>query len=132
MAVFADTSGLLASSDRNDGHHARARQFWEERIAGREVFIATNYVLTETFALIQSRLGIAAVREFQADMVPLLGVQWVDEPLHQAGIAAVLAAGRRQLSLVDCVSFEVMRRLRLAQAFAFDRHFEDQGFTCLP
>ena len=33
---------------------------------------------------------------------------------------------------VDCVSFSVMRRLGVRDAFAFDAHFGEQGFTCLP
>jgi predicted nucleic acid-binding protein len=41
----------------------------------------------------------------------------------------MLAAGRRRLSLTDCVSFEVMRRSESATAFAFDTHFTEQGFS---
>ncbi|MBI4581568.1 MAG: hypothetical protein HY718_17855 [Planctomycetes bacterium] len=52
-----------------------------------------------------------------------------DEELHQAGMAAVLTAARRRLSLTDCVSFEVMRRRGIRQAPAFDRHFREQGFA---
>ncbi|MDP2857839.1 MAG: VapC toxin family PIN domain ribonuclease, partial [Bacillota bacterium] len=46
--------------------------------------------------------------------------------------AALLTAGRRNLSLVDCVSFDVMRRLGMEKAFAFDAHFAEQGFQCMP
>ncbi|MEI6809693.1 MAG: hypothetical protein WCN95_13310, partial [bacterium] len=33
---------------------------------------------------------------------------------------------------VDCVSFEVMRRLGLRNVFAFDNHFAEQGFLVRP
>ena len=36
--------------------------------------------------------------------------------------------GRRGLSLVDCMSFIVMRKLEVRQAFAFDADFEREGF----
>jgi predicted nucleic acid-binding protein len=39
-------------------------------------------------------------------------------------------SARRHLTLVDCASFESMRRLTVRRAFAFDRHFEEQGFEC--
>jgi predicted nucleic acid-binding protein len=45
-------------------------------------------------------------------------------------MATLLAAGRRKLSLVDCVSFELMRGCGCNHAFAFDAHFEEQGFDC--
>jgi len=41
----------------------------------------------------------------------------------------VLAANRRQLSLVDCVSFAAMRESGIEHYFAFDEHFDEQGFT---
>ena len=46
-------------------------------------------------------------------------------------MAAVLAARRRDLSVVDCVSFEAMRRQHIVSAFAFDPHFGAQGFRLL-
>ena len=85
----------------------------------------------ETFALVQHRLGMEAVRVPADDVVPVLRVQ-VGESEHCLGVTALVAAGRRQLSLVDCVSFATMRELHLDAAFAFDRNFADQGFRTLP
>lgn len=34
-------------------------------------------------------------------------------------------------SLVDCISMNVMRRLRLRQVLTNDRHFAQEGFTVL-
>jgi predicted nucleic acid-binding protein len=45
---------------------------------------------------------------------------------------ALLVALQPDLSLVDCVSFEAMRRLGLFTAFSFDQRFSDQGFQVLP
>ena len=56
-------------------------------------------------------------------------VQWVDEALHNIGMDFMLTANRRKLSLVDCVSFAVMRELNIQHYFAFDGHFEEQGLT---
>ena len=46
--------------------------------------------------------------------------------------SALLTANRRQLSLVDCISFEMMRRLEIKTAFTHDRDFAERGFECLP
>ncbi|MCL4819845.1 MAG: PIN domain-containing protein [Vicinamibacteria bacterium] len=128
MSVFVDTSGLLAVLDADDAFHPRADVTWRKLLASDRTLVTTNYVLVETFALAQSRLGLDAVRALQQDVVPALRVLWVDGELHGAGATALLTAGRRRLSLVDCVSFEVMRREGMRQAFCFDRHFAEQGF----
>jgi predicted nucleic acid-binding protein len=65
-------------------------------------------------------------------ILPIVRMEWVSEEDHRGAIQAVLAAGRRELSLVDCTSFLVMRRLGLKTAFAFDRDYTEQGFETLP
>jgi predicted nucleic acid-binding protein len=132
LSIFVDTSALVAVLDADDANHAEARRTWERLVLQEESLVSTNYVLVETFALAQRRLGIGATRDLADDVIPLLSISWVDEDAHRAGVSATLAASRRRLSLVDCVSFETMRRLGVKSAFAFDRHFEEQGFACLP
>src|SRR5713101_5321315 len=126
-----DTSAFFAVLDADDANHAAAGRIWKDLIERREELVCSNYILIESFALLQRRLGLEAARVFQSDVVGVLQVRWVDEPLHATGVSALLTAGRRQLSLVDCVSFELMRRLGLTTAFAFDQDFVDQDFTCL-
>jgi predicted nucleic acid-binding protein len=131
MSVFVDTSALLAVLDADDLYHARARDVWADLIQRGEDLVCTNYVLVETFALVQHRLGMVAIRTLVEDILPLLRVSWVSEADHRAAVTALLMAGRRQLSLVDCVSVVIMRQLRLQTAFAFDSDFDDQGFNTL-
>ncbi len=118
--------------DADDRHHARADQTWRALLAGGDELVCSNYVLVETFALVQHRLGLAAVRALSEDVTPVLTTAWVDAEIHAAAVAAVMSASRRKLSLVDCASFEVMRRRGLKQVFAFDPDFEEHGFTSVP
>lgn len=132
MTVFMDTSAFLAVLDADDANHERASQIWRELITQEETLACSNYVLVETFALVQNRLGMTAVRVLQNDILAMISVEWVDESLHRSGVSALITAGRRHLSLVDCTSFETMRRLGNQLAFTFDQHFAEQGFDCLP
>lgn len=132
MSTFVDTSALLATLDADNEDHAKARTAWKDLISSGEHLVLTSYILVEAFALVQHRLGIAAARVLQEDILPLLTIEWVDEHAHMAGVTAVLTASRKKLSLVDCVSFETMRRLGIKKAFTLDRHFRDQGFRCSP
>jgi len=132
MRVFVDTSAFFAVLDADDRNHDEARRVWQDLLTQGAVLFCSNYVLVETLALVQHGLGIPAVRTFQEDIVPVLNIEWVDESVHRLGIASVLTAARKGLSLVDCTSFEIMRRLGIKVAFTFDRHFEEQGLQCLP
>ena len=129
MSVFVDTSALLAVLHAGDENHRRAARSFRGLIEANEELVTTSYILVETTALLQHRFGLPAVRGFQDDLVPVLGVVWVDAELHAEATAALLTAGRRELSLVDCVSFAGMRRQGLTRAFHFDRHFREQGFA---
>jgi predicted nucleic acid-binding protein len=132
MSVFADTCGLYAVFDRDDANHARAKAAWTEWLTKEETLLTNNYVLLETAALLQNRIGLAAVRVLYEDVVPLLHVDWVTEDQHRAGMEAVLTASRRKLGLVDCVSFQTMRNHGVRTAFCFDAHFREQGFDMRP
>ena len=129
MSVFVDTSALLAVLHAGDDNHPRAARAFGGLLESNEELVTTSYVLVETTALLQHRFGLAAVRGFQDDVAPVLGVVWVDAELHAEGTAALVTAGRRELSLVDCVSFACMRRQGMTRAFHFDRHFREQGFA---
>ena len=63
---------------------------------------------------------------------PSLSTVFVDRTVHEAAVSAVLAAQRRELSLVDMVSFEIMRRAGIRSAFTFDDHFPRFGFDIQP
>ncbi|MDP8943935.1 MAG: PIN domain-containing protein [Actinomycetota bacterium] len=132
MTVLADTSALYAFLDGDDANHLRATAYFQDRLGAAEPLLTHNYVVVEAAALVQRRLGSAAVRALLEDVAPRLGVVWVDEELHRAAVAALLAAVRRRVSLVDWMSFEVMRRRGIDAAFAFDRDFAAQGFRTLP
>ena len=132
MRIFVDTSAFYALLDRDDKNHQKGKKAWREILEGDSTLVTSNYILVETLALLQSRLGLEAVRGFQEDVVPILKVEFVTPDMHRAGTAALLAAGRRGLSLVDCVSFEVMRDLGIKVAFTFDTHFKEQGFDIIP
>lgn len=132
MIYYIDTSALLAILDADDKYHIKAKRQWTNLVLADATLVCSDYVLVESLALIQHRIGLMAMKVFHEDIFPLLTIQWIDESVYQAGIASVLVAARRELSFVDCVSFEVMRRLGIQAAFTFDRHFKEQGFVCLP
>ncbi len=125
---FVDTSAAYAALDANDEFHNRAVKTWEEIIEEKYSMVISNYVIVETTALLQSRIGMEAAMGFTERLVPLMRVEWIDEETHKEATTAYLLTFRKKLSLVDCTSFVIMRRLGLRVAFTFDGHFTEQGF----
>jgi predicted nucleic acid-binding protein len=126
VKVFVDTSALLAILDEDDRFHREAAETFRALMAGTEL-VTHNYVEVEALSLARRRLGPGAVARLTDRLLPAMTTIWVDEPLHRAALAAHRGAGA-SVSLVDNVSFEVMRREGIDQAFAFDADFEAQGF----
>jgi predicted nucleic acid-binding protein len=58
-------------------------------------------------------------------------VIWIDQRLHESGLDLLVERGWKGLSFVDAVSFVVMKEQRLDEVFAYDRHFEREGFKAL-
>lgn len=129
--TFVDTSGLLAFLDRDAARHeevvAKSVEVFRERRA-----VTHNYILIETEALAHRRLGAGVARRLLEDVVPVLEVVWVDAELHGAAVTAHLRSLRRRSSLVDHVSFELMRRRGLRSALALDLDFAREGFALVP
>ena len=126
--VYIDTSAFIAVIDADDIYHKQAVDLWIDLLKTNTKLICSNYVLLETCALLQRRLGMDALLAFLEYMYPVIKIKWVGHSVHKDGIDTLLAAGRRKLSLVDCVSFAIMRQFGIRKFFSFDKHFSEQGF----
>lgn len=132
VTAFIDTSAMFALIDTANEDHPSARQLWKTSMERGDEFLTNNYVMVEFIALVQNRLGLAVVQRLLDNIAPLLHIVWVDQEQHEASIKNVIYANSRNLSLVDCVSFETMRHLDIETVFTFDKHFREQGFTVIP
>lgn len=133
LTVFVDTAALLAILDRDDDVHAEAGQTLRALSTDLGTDLVThNYVVLETTALVQGRLGSVSVRALHMDVLPAIDVAWVTPELHDAALATLLSSNRRGLSLVDLVSFAFMREHGIDAAFTFDTDFRAAGFTITP
>ena len=94
--------------------------------------MCNNYVLVESIALVQHRVGMEALAILHNEIIPYMEVEWLDESLHNTIVDLALTTNRRQLSLVDLSSFDTMRRHNINIAFTFDSHFREQGFEVIP
>ena len=126
--VFVDTSGFYAFLDRSDPFHPKARALFLRAEEGKWQLFTTSYVVHESWALIQARLGWDAVEDWLRTLLPMCEVIWVDESLHRLGAARARQARERRLSLTDCISFEAMVARGCPEAIADDEHFRKLGY----
>jgi predicted nucleic acid-binding protein len=125
--IFIDTSAIYALADKADPNHITAYGKFEDVLKSGEMFLLHNYILLESAALLQARLGLSPAILFLKD-AKSFEVEWVDLDLHEEAEKELKRLGKRAISLVDCTSFIVMRRRGVQRAFAFDPDFKDQGF----
>ena len=129
-ALFADSSFYIAAVNPHDALHAAAKTFLA-RFDGR--LITTEFVLLEVGNwLSRSRdraVFVELARRLRAD--PSATVIAANHRLFEAGLLLYAQRPDKDWSLTDCISFVVMRRLRLKEALTADRHFEQAGFKVL-
>lgn len=125
--IFLDTSAIYAWTDAADSNHPIAVRRLRAILEAGEELLTHNYVLIESMALLQARLGLAVAIKLAKDATSFI-IEWVDEDLHDSGIRELEGSKKRHVSLVDHISFLLMRRHHLATAFAFDPDFTAAGF----
>lgn len=130
-AVFLDTVGLVAVWNRSDQWHTAAMTAFTDLLRRQVPLVTTSYILLECG-------NEAARRAYRARVVALrqqlsasgnlieptaadINQAWTDYARRLVGSAGI----------VDHVSFAVMRRLGLSEAFTNDRHFQAAGFQIL-
>ncbi|MSR56327.1 MAG: PIN domain-containing protein [Planctomycetaceae bacterium] len=129
--VFLDTVGLIAVWSRRDQWHTAADSVYRTFDPRTTRLVTTSYILLECAkqAVRRSyRTDVVRLREdlglvgdlFEATPVEL-DQAWNDYSRGAPGTASV----------VDLISFSVMRRLGITQAFTSDKHFASAGFEVL-
>ena len=126
--VFVDTSALFALLVETDENHQAAHAAVPLLRDNDASLVTSSLVVIETITLLQSRIGVAAVRIFYHDLLPLLKVAWIDEDRLHRAMSALLASSRRGVSITNWSSITLMRERGIAHAFAFDDDFARQGF----
>lgn len=129
--LFMDTVGLLALWDSTDQWHTAALAALNKLDPAQTNFVTTSFVFLEcgnAAARRPYRLLVDQMRTKLAGTGGLIIPTDADE-------SAAWSIYRRNMpgdaGIVDQVSFVVMRRMGIAEAFTNDRHFKSAGFITL-
>lgn len=125
--IFLDTSAVYALADKADPNHASALEKFAHVLSAGELVCLHNYILVESAALLQARLGLRVALQFLKE-AKAFQIEWVAPVLHGKALQELERIGKRGVSFVDCLSFLVMRERGIKKVLAFDPDFTDQGF----
>lgn len=133
--IFADTSGWASFFVDTEPYHAKAFMLMEQGQQKTRRVVTTNYVLSELLPLLTIRFRIRRARALKVieviRSVPWVEIVHVDEALDAAAWQLLENRLDKAWSLVDAVSFIVMKNRGITEALTTDHHFEQSGFTRL-
>jgi predicted nucleic acid-binding protein len=131
--VFMDSAGFLALWDAGDEHHIAAGRLQDELAGKRRRFVTSEYVVDETITLLLMRHSHAAAADFldTVERSEALRLEWIGPERFSTGAALFRRHADKEWSFTDCVSFALMRELRIRDAFTTDHHFRQAGFVPL-
>ena len=130
---FLDTSGWITLLNKGGDLHAEAVRVWDQLSASKRTAVLTDLIVAETGNGMSRGLGRAtfvASWRLLASSAYVRVVSTTPAALDEA-VALYAAHGDKTWGLVDCVSFDRMRREGIVDAFTTDHHFEQAGFRCL-
>ena len=128
--VFVDSSFFKAIIDKRDDFNKEANKIWVKLEKEKVILITSNYILDETFTLIRTKCGLKIVNAFRENLAESSKVlKFVRITINDEAEAwNWFLNDWSKLSFTDCVSFAVMKRLKLTRAATFDQHFKKSIF----
>jgi predicted nucleic acid-binding protein len=129
-----DTSALLALASSRDQYHRRAISAEAKFRRKGGQWVGTTLVLAELHGHLIRRLDPRAARRIISAVMADPAFEWFDatvDLLRAATERWISGYSDQRFSLTDAVTFELMRRERIANAFAFDQHFVVAGYSLL-
>ncbi|AKX94574.1 DNA-binding protein [Moorella thermoacetica] len=132
--LFVDTSAWVAVVNRRDQYHTIAAPFYKKALKEYGQLLTTNLVAAETYVLLRLDSGLDVALGWWEKISASLKIQvvYIDSDITTEAVKLLRKFDDQTFSLTDAVSFKVMERGGIEEAFAFDVHFKVAGFTMLP
>jgi len=137
LRLFLDTGAFVAIEDIDDANHRRALEFREKIRRGETPFrslYTSNYVVDETLTLLRFHCSHHVATTFRRllESSKILSVLWVTEDIERAAWDIFEKRSDKDYSFTDCTSFALMEAEAIRNAFTFDQHFAQEGYTVNP
>lgn len=131
--IFVDSSAYFAFTDPRDDNHAAAFAAAQRLAQDDSDLYTTNYVAAETHGLMVNRLDRDSAERFLDRLYAgSTHVVRATEGDERRARQIIHQHRDKEYSLVDAISFAVIERLHLRQAWSYDQHFSQYGCALVP
>ncbi|CAN5731815.1 PIN domain-containing protein [soil metagenome] len=131
--VFLDTSFAVALVLRQDEYHTSATQLGRQLRMERRHIVTTDAVVLELGNALARNpfrpLVIRLIDRLRND--PMFSIVALEDRIMNAGHELFVQHADKSWTLVDCISFVVMRERGITDSLTADRHFQQAGFRAL-
>jgi predicted nucleic acid-binding protein len=131
--VFVDTAAWLALINNKDDYHDLAVEIRKKLKAQGYYFVTTDFVFLEVADALNSpkfrRQAIKFINSLR-NLFDLLVIP-ISSELFLKGWDFYCQRLDKDWGLTDCISFVIMQREGITEAFTTDKHFEQAGFIRL-
>lgn len=128
--VFADSGALFSVVAKNDLEHKKAASYFT---SAKDTFITTDYIFDEFITLTRMKIShdiaVEIGEKIREGLIRLVDISSQD---RETAWEYFKKHQDKTYSFTDCTSFCIMKRLGIQQAFTFDKHFVQAGFTTVP
>ncbi len=129
--VYVDTSAWYALQITDDANHQQAREAFPGLLKGYGTLITSNHVVGETYTLLRISRGYNEAKRCLELLrqSPRLEVYFADSDAEREAYSLLDQYREHPFSFVDGLSFAIMKREGIRDAFAFDHHFRIAGYN---
>ena len=132
--VFVDTSAWVALLNKSDQYFQDAMKVYSD-LAAVKLFVS-NFVVGETYTWLRYKASYDIAFSFlkstykkaelgQAEII------YADSSLEQSALHLLERYKDQRISFTDALSFSIMDKLKINDAFAYDLHFSIAGFNLI-
>ena len=129
--IFVDTSAWYALQVTDDAYHQKAKEIFSHLFGKYHSFLTSNHVIGETYTLLRTSKGYQEARRF-LDILhqsPRAEEYFADSRIEREAFSLLHQYQDHPFSFVDGVSFCIMKKEGIQDAFSFDSHFSIAGFN---
>ncbi|WP_019503211.1 type II toxin-antitoxin system VapC family toxin [Pleurocapsa sp. PCC 7319] len=131
--VFVDTAAWIALLNIDDVWHQKAHIVRSELVDKNYIFITTDFILLEVADALCLPIHKKNTVNFLRNIYQLKSTRVIplNQDLFQSGLSLYEKRLDKDWGLTDCISFVVMQKEGILEAFTSDKHFEQAGFARL-